>query len=102
MAMDGRILRERRPDVLQLGFLLIPRDGDASAAIRSYPLFESGGGQDATQATHALKFPLLSGTGIEFVLEGLAHCPLFHSLLFCLIAVKSAIELGRTGPALSP
>src|SRR5215831_13233431 len=34
------------------------------------------------------KFPLLCGGGNEFVLEGLAHCLLFHRRIFCLIGTK--------------
>src|SRR5262245_16792741 len=98
----GRILRERRPEVLQLGFLLIARERDGPTTIDDNALFERGVIQPATQTKDTPQFPLLRGSGHKFVLECLAHGWLVHCSLFCLTGVKTATEQDRTGPVLSP
>ena len=53
-------------------------------------LFQGRVVEPAAQAKHTRQFPLLRGSGNEFVLEGLAYRLLFHRSLFCLIGAKAA------------
>ncbi len=85
------IFRHRFFDVWQFSFLLIVRDTYA-AFLPGFPSLTNRGVEDMTaQHQHALKFPLLRGSGLKFVLECLAYRLLFHGSLFCLIGAKAAI-----------
>jgi hypothetical protein len=83
MAVDAGVLRERRAKVLQLGFLLIARDGDARPLPGRDALLQGRVVEPVTQAKHTPKFPLVGGSG-------LGYGWLFHRSLFCLIGTKLA------------
>jgi hypothetical protein len=51
---------------------------------RLTPLTDGGVVAMATEQQHALKVLLLLWRRLEFILEGLAFCLLFHTLRFCL------------------
>ena len=88
--MDGRVLWHLGADLLEFGFLLVPGDGDAAALPGGDALLQAGVVEIAAQVKHAPKLPLLLRSRLEFVLECLAHCGVFHRYLFCLIAPKAA------------
>jgi hypothetical protein len=94
--VDSRIVGERSADLLELGFLLIARDGDATPLVGGDTLLQRRVVEGAAQTKHASQFPLLFRGGLEFVLVRLAHRLLFHRLLFCLIGTEPPIA-GTTG-----
>ncbi len=89
--MDGGELGKLSPNVLQFGFLLVPRDGDTCSLPGRDTLLQGRVIQPAAQANNSPQFPLLRGSGNELVLERLAERLLIHSGLFCLIGTKPAI-----------
>jgi hypothetical protein len=72
MRVNVCILRHLGADVLQLGFLPVAREGDAAPLVGRLSLFKRGVVELPTQHQDTIKFPLLFGSGPEFVLEGLA------------------------------
>jgi hypothetical protein len=91
LGIDLSIFRHRFFDTRQLCFLLKVAHRDA-AFVPGFSPFPHGCVVDAAaQHQHTLKFPLLRGSGLKFVLECLAYRLLFHGSLFCLIGAKAAI-----------
>src|SRR5260370_40360123 len=73
MAMERGVLRHRRPQVLQLGFLLVAREGDAALFPERDALLQGGVVERATTPQDHFKRALLGGRGPESLLIGLAH-----------------------------
>jgi hypothetical protein len=71
MAVDGGICGERRADVLELGLLLGLRDGNPATLPGGDTLLQGDVVEPPAQQQHALQFPLLGGSGHEFVLTDL-------------------------------
>jgi hypothetical protein len=76
VAVDGGVIRERGPDVLQLGFLLVARERDVAALPGGDALLEGDGVELPAHHDHALQLVLLCGCRLELVRERLAACGL--------------------------
>jgi hypothetical protein len=91
MRVNSGVLRKRSTDILELGFLLIARDGDVAPLVGDDAVLERRIVEPAAQAKHAPKLLLLFWRELEFVLERLAHRLALHSIQFCLIGAVTAI-----------
>ncbi len=92
--MDGRVLGKRGADVLQFGFLLKARDGDATPLPGGDALLQGGVVEIAAAPQDDFKRPLLCGVGRSFSLYvlrtvSLHACFCFLVLFFVLLRVFS-------------
>jgi len=105
MAVDCGLLGKRGTQVFQFGLLLEADGADAlSAASSGDPLLKGRGVQGAAAPEHLLKRTLLLRSGLEFVLERLAHSALgphrqvcLHERLLARWSPSSAHEATRQG-----
>lgn len=94
VAVNGCVLRECGADVLQLGFLLVAGEGDATAAVGSDTLLQGRVVEPAARPQDAIQHLLLCGRWFDLVLVGFSQTLLFHTFPFRLAEADSAI--GRT------
>ena len=73
LAMDGGILWQSGAKVLECGFLLKTREGDAHAVPGGDALLQRRVVESTAQSKHTPKRPLLLKRGLEVVLVGLAY-----------------------------
>jgi hypothetical protein len=92
VAVDGGVLREFRPNGLQLGFLLVAGDGDAAALPGGDALLQGRVVERAAAPEHVLQRPLLGRRGARLLLIGFADALPFHLPLFCLTGTQAAIH----------
>jgi Protein of unknown function (DUF4242) len=76
--MAAGIRRQVRPQVLQLRFLLIPREGHAALLPQGDALFERRVGERTATPQDSFKLALLGGRRPERLLLGFAHARLTH------------------------
>src|SRR5262249_35341745 len=72
LAVARRRPRPRRAEVLQFGFLPVARGGDAAPLPCRLALLQCGVVAPAAEQQDKLELPLLVGSGLALVLEGLA------------------------------
>src|SRR5260221_10951763 len=70
--MDGGVFGELSTDSLQLGFLLVARDGDVAPLPGGDALLQGGVVELAAAPEHVVQRPLLSGRGSPFLFVRLA------------------------------
>jgi|GEM_PF-4413717 len=93
MAVESFILGECGANRLELGFLLVTRDGDMAALPSGDALLQGGVVQRATAPQRVRQRPLLGRRGTQFLFECLVYGLLvywFHTPLFCLIGAEVA------------
>src|SRR5262245_23518455 len=73
MGVDTRVLRELLPYDLQLGFLLIARDGYMAALPGGDALLQRGIVEIAATPKHFVQHPHLCGSRTQFLFVRLAH-----------------------------
>src|SRR5262249_11326449 len=76
-AVDRGVLRILRPDSLQLGFLLLAREGDTAALPGGAALLQGRGVAGAAAPQDTLQCPLLGRSGPELLFQGFTT----HSLV---------------------
>src|SRR5260370_25316986 len=79
--VGGGVVGRVRAQGFQLGFLAVAREGHAALPPQRDALLKRGVIEGATAPQDTLKFPLLGGRRLEFLLVGLAHARLTHGYL---------------------
>src|SRR5262249_6850147 len=87
--VDGGGVGERRADGSEVGFLLLARDRDATAAPDGDRLLPGGGGELPAAPEGLRPPPLLGGCELELLLAGLAQGWRLQGRLFCLIGTNA-------------
>ncbi len=98
MAVDRGVLRILRPDGLQLGFLLVAREGDTASLPGGDALLQGRGVEGAAAPQDNLQCPLLGRSGPELLFLGCTthRLVLVHVLLFQSSSATTAIQ-GTSG-----
>ena len=78
VAVDGRVFGHRRAQVLQLGFLLVARDGDAPLFPEKDALLQRGIVERAAAPQDRFKLALLVGRGLHLELVGFPQTRVHH------------------------